>query len=284
MSETLWVAIGSISTAAGFAAVAWQSALTRKTVKVSQDALEVAQNALVASEAVAVDAARTRLDAQAPVVSVRLTEVQWPPYAWSHMGMPVNPWPNGYEWHLPEKENERIVLQARVVVENKAPDRYVYVEYDGDLVKNIEGRERAATPHALWPGQGNGLNPNLFLQREFTIKELSENYEARQDGRPLPHRVTGSICVHDGRDNGVTDTWEIELTGCPVRPHPSRSGVWLIDTDTGAEALEYDSHPAYERTYWISRRRGQRLPDPSYTPGRTSTNLSLAPASPPQLP
>ncbi|ADI13137.1 hypothetical protein SBI_10019 [Streptomyces bingchenggensis BCW-1] len=83
MSDTMWVAIGSIGTAAGFGVVAWQPYLMRKAVKVSQDALEVAQNALVASETVAIDAARTRLDAQAPAVSVRFTEVQWPPHAQS---------------------------------------------------------------------------------------------------------------------------------------------------------------------------------------------------------
>ena len=282
MSETLWVAIGSIGTTAGFGVVAWQSYLMRKTFKVSQDALEVAQNALVASETVAIDAARTRLDAQAPAVSVRFTEVEWPPYAWTPSGMPVGHWPNGYEWHFPEKEDERIVLQARVVIENRG-DRYVNVEYDGDFVKEVEGRDRPMTSHALWPQQGNGVNPNCFLQRDFTIKELSENYEARQEGRPLPHRVTGTIRVHDSRDNGATDTWEVELTGCPVRPNPSRTGVWLIDTDTGSEALEYVSHPSFERTYWISRRRGQRLPDPAYAPGTIGTP-SLPPSSPPALP
>ncbi|MFK0107904.1 hypothetical protein [Streptomyces sp. NPDC091217] len=282
MSDTLWVAIGSLGTAAGFGVIAYQSALMRKTVKVSQDALQVAQNALIASETVAIDAARTRLDAQAPAVSVRFTEVQWPPYAWSHVGMPVNPWPNGYDWHFPEKENERIVLQARVVVENRG-DRYVNVEYDGDLVKKVEHRAVPATPHALWPQQGNGVNPNLFLQKDFTIKELSENYEAQQEGRPLPHRVTGVITVHDSRDNGVTDTWELELTGCPVRPHESRTGVWLIDHETGSEALEFVGHPPYERTYWISRQRGKRLPDPAYVLD-ASGNPSLPSSSPPQLP
>jgi hypothetical protein len=279
----MWVAVGSLGTAAGFGVIAYQSALMRKTVKVSQDALQVAQNALVASETVAIDAARTRLDAQAPAVSVRLTEVQWPPYAWSHVGMPVNPWPNGYDWHFPEKENERIVLQARVVVENRG-DRYVNVEYDGDLVKEVEHRARPATTHALGPQQGNGVNPDLFLQRDFTIKELSENYEARQESLPLPHRVTGTITVHDSRDNGVTDTWEVELTGCPVLPHESRTGVWLIDHETGSEALEFVSHPQYERTYWISRRRGERLPDPAYALGSAGDNPSLPPSSPPELP
>lgn len=285
MSDTFWLALGSIGTAASFGVIAWQSALTRKAVTVSHDALEVAQNALVINEAVAIDAARARLDAQAPAVSVRLTDVQWPPYAWSHVGMPVNPWPAGYEWHFPEKQDERTVLQARVVVQNHG-NRHVNVEYEGDLVREVEHRPRPTASHALWPHQGNGVSPNLFLHKEFTIKELSENYEASLEGRPLPHRVTGIITVHDSRDSGVTDRWELELTGCPVRPHQSRTGVWLIDTDTdtGSEALAFASHPAFERTYWISRQRGQRLPDPTYGPGGRIGNRSLPPSSSPQLP
>lgn len=158
------------------------------------------------------------------------------------------------------------------------------MEYQGDLVREVEDRPRPATPHALWPEQRVTVNPNLFLQKEFTIKELSENYEACQEGRPLPHRVTGAVIVHDSRDNGVTDTWELELTGCPVRPHESRMGVWMVDTETGSESLEYASHPAYERTYWISRSRQLRLPDPTYGPGGANGDRSLPPSSPPQLP
>jgi hypothetical protein len=188
----------------------------------------------------------------------------------------------GYEWHFPEKEDERIVLQARVVVENRG-DRYVNVEYDGDLIKEVEHRPRPATAHTLWPQQGNGVNPNLYLYKDCTIKELSENYQARKEGLPLPHRVTGTITVHDSRDNGVTDTWEVELTGCPVRPHENRGSVWLIDHETGSEALEFVSHPPYERTYWISRRRGERLPDPAYMLGASGIP-SLPSSSPPQLP
>ncbi|MFD3590405.1 hypothetical protein [Streptomyces sp. NPDC058683] len=152
MSETMRVATDSVGTTAGIGVIAWQSYLMRKAVKVSQDALEVAQNTLAASETVAIDAARTRLDAQAPAVTARFTEVQWPPYAWSHVGMPASPWPNGYEWHFPEKENDRIVLKARVVIENRG-ERYINVEYVGDLVKVVEGRARPATAHALWPNQ-----------------------------------------------------------------------------------------------------------------------------------
>ncbi|MCM2515794.1 hypothetical protein NC658_21445 [Streptomyces griseoincarnatus] len=87
------------------------------------------------------------------------------------MRMPVSPRPRSYGWHFPEKGNDRIVLQARIVIENRG-DRYVHVEYVGDLVKDVKSRTRPATAQALWPHQRNGVTPNLFLQKEFTIKEL----------------------------------------------------------------------------------------------------------------
>ncbi|MEU8869190.1 hypothetical protein [Streptomyces umbrinus] len=89
--------------------------------------------------------------------------------------------------------------------------------------------------------------------------------------------------MHDSRDNGATDVWELDLTGCPVRPHESRMCVWLVDTDAAADSLEYDSQPPYERTYWISRRLGSRLPNPTYIPSASGWQ-SPPPSSPSQLP
>ncbi|WP_432135855.1 hypothetical protein [Streptomyces sp. bgisy154] len=277
MSDTFWVALGSIGSTLAFGAVAVQSYFTRKAVNVSQVALDVAHGTQVASEAVAIDAARARLDIEAPAMEIRVVDVPWPPLAWSHVGMPVSPWPPGYEWHFPHKQDERIVLQARIGVRN-AGTRPMTVEFDGDLyVATPEKRARRATPVISSPQPVPPVNPNLYLQADFTIKELSENYEARAAGRPLPHRATGTITVHDNRDNGVTDVWRLEITGCPVRPDENRSGVWHVDHESGSDCLEYTAHPTYERTYWISRRNGQKLPVPTYGPG------SVGPSEPPAL-
>jgi hypothetical protein len=262
MSDTPWIAGQAVAGTLAFGAVAWQAYRIRQ-------GNEVAQRALIASEAVAIDAARARLDAQAPAVSVRLTDEAWPPHRASQFGVIAGEWPAGYEWHFPAKESERIVLQARVLVENMDPNQYASVEYGDNLIREKEGRRQPVRPHVLWPRGQSTLSRNLFLQKDFTVKELSENYEARQEGRPLPHRVTGTVTVHERRDNGVTDTWELELTGCPVRPDRTRSGIWVVDTESGVDSLEFESHPTHQRTYWLSRRRGERLPEPTYHSGDT---------------
>ncbi|MYT19988.1 hypothetical protein GTW69_06735 [Streptomyces sp. SID7760] len=266
MSDTFWTALSATATAAAFVAVTWQSFLTRRAVVTAQRALVTADQALIAAQAVALDAARTRLDGQAPAVSVRLHDVQWPPYAWTPHGMPVNPWPNGYKWHFPAMEEERIVLQAHIAVQNHGPV-HVTLGFQGDLYFATDPRPSAATSNLLFPGQ---RIHTLVLQKDFTIKELSENYEARQAGLPLPHRAEGSVTAHNGSDNGVTDVWDVVLTGCPVRPVAERQGLWEVATsslpnDSGEDLLEYEVQPSRRRMYWVSRRRGEQLPEPIFT-------------------
>lgn len=44
----------------------------------------------------------------------------------------------------------------------------------------------------------------MSLQADFTAKELSENYEAREQGRPLPYGAAGTVNVQDA--TGTTES------------------------------------------------------------------------------
>jgi hypothetical protein len=277
MSDTFWTALSATATAFAFVAVTWQSFLTRRAVVVAQRALVTADRALIASQAVTLDAARARLDERAPEVSVRISEAPWPPYAWTPHGMPVGHWPTGYEWHFPAKQDERIVLQASITLQNHGRS-HLTLDFHGDLYFATSGQPRVATSNLLFPEQ----TISLFLQKDFTIKELSENYQAGQAGQPLLHRVKGSIAASDDRDNGVTDTWDIELTGCPVRPVEDRDGLWVmaessLPGDDGSDKLEYLVQPPRKRTYWISRQREQQLPEPTFSGDVPSTSVAIEP-------
>lgn len=253
MSDTFWVALGSIGTTLGFGAVAWQGYLTRSSVKVSQ--------------LIAADAIRARLDSQAPVVTVKLAPPPWEPLAWTNIGMPCNTWPQGKTWHFPGEQDgaNRLVLQQILVVENLS-DRRVQARLDGDLVVVSEnGRPTTAGVLLLEPGD---RSPEVYLQRDFTIKELSENFMARQAGHELPHRVIGSVTVEDDRDNGSTDRWDLVLTGCPVQPVPDREGLWTLapwhlSEGSGLRTLDYSLLPSRQRLHWVSRARGLQLPPPA---------------------
>jgi hypothetical protein len=87
---------------------------------------------------------------------------------------------------------------------------------------------------------------------------------------PLPHRATGTIGVQDDRDNGVIDTWTLNLTGCPIQPQETLGSVWItvpyhIIAGPGLRSPEYDLLPPRRRSYRISRRDGLELPNPSFT-------------------
>ncbi|KAB2977478.1 hypothetical protein F8R89_01175 [Streptomyces sp. SS1-1] len=241
MSETFWVALGSISTTLAFGFVAWQAYLTRQTLQVSQ-----LMNA---------DAIRGRLDSQAPVVTLKLTPPPWEPQAWTPAGMPCSTWPTGHTWHFPADEDgaNRLVLQQVLVLENLS-DRRVQARFDGDLVVADENRRpTAAGVILIEPGE---TSREVYLQKDFTIKELSENFTAKQAGRELPHKVLGTVTVEDDRDNGITDRWDLVLTGYPVEPVPDRDGLWMIapwhlTEGSGLRTLEFSLLPTRQRIHWI---------------------------------
>ncbi|MFF8973669.1 hypothetical protein [Streptomyces sp. NPDC014995] len=252
MSETFWDALSSIGTTLALGGVVWQGYLTRKALKVSQ--------------LMTADAIRSRLDSQAPDVTLKLSPPPWEPLAATNMGMPCTPWPQGHTWHFPEQQHgaNRLVLQQVLVLENLS-DRRVQARFDGDLVVADEDRRpNAAGVIVLEPRE---TSPDVYLQREFTIKELSENFTAKQAGQELPHKVLGTVTAEDDRDNGSTDRWDLVLTGCPVEPFPDRDGLWRIapwhlTEGSGLRTLDYSLLPSRQRIHWVSRARGIQLPAP----------------------
>lgn len=88
--------------------------------------------------------------------------------------------------------------------------------------RSQDRRPAAAGVIVLEPGE---TSPDVYLQREFTIKELSENFTAKQAGQELPHKVLGTVTAEDDRDNGSTDRWETGADRLPSRagPRPGRS-------------------------------------------------------------
>ncbi|MCX5255078.1 hypothetical protein OOK27_13115 [Streptomyces canus] len=252
MSETFWVALGSIGTTLAFGGVVWQGYLTRRALRVSQ--------------LMTADAIRSRLDSQAPGVTLKLSAPLWDPLAATNTGMPCNPWPNGHTWHFPAEQDgaNRLVLQQVLVLENLS-DRRVQARFDGDLVVADEDRRpTAAGVVLLEPGE---TSRDVFLQREFTIKELSENFTAKQARQELPHKVLGTVTAQDDRDNGSMDRWDLVLTGCPVEPVPDHYGLWRIapwhlTEGSGLRTLDFSLLPPRQRIHWVSRARGIQLPAP----------------------
>lgn len=98
-------------------------------------------------------------------------------------GEPVNPWPHGYIRHFPEKEHERIVLQATVTVRH-FHSAHLEVLFDGDLVDDHDGRARPA--QAVLAAGGDGTHQAL-LCKDFTIK--GHHHRARRSRQRRHRRV-----------------------------------------------------------------------------------------------
>lgn len=247
--------MGAIGGTLAFGGVVWQANLTRRALAVNQ--------------LMAADAIRSRLDAQAPDVRLKLNAPPWEPLARpSHGGMPAGTWPNGHTWHFPRDQDAGLVLQQVLTLENQS-ERQVQARFEGDLFTAAEdGRPTAADVILLEPG---ATSPDIYLQRDFTIRQLSENYLAKQAGDELPHQVRGTVTVEDDRDNGSTDRWDLTLTGDPVHPDPDRDAMWHIapwhlTEGSGLRTLTYELLPSRQRIHWGSRARGVRLPEPAGVP------------------
>ncbi|MGW1267432.1 hypothetical protein [Streptomyces sp. NPDC002491] len=249
-SETFWTAVGALGTMFALFAVVWQSAMTLASLRISRQ--------------MAADSIRSRLDSQAPEVTLALDDPIWEPRAWNTTGMPCSTWPPGHTWHFPEQQDgsNRLVLQQTAVLENLS-QRRVQVRCEGDLfVADDDNRDVPAGVFLVEPG---GRSPELYLQRNFTIKQLADNYAARENGRELPYRVVASVTVEDDRDNGSTDRWDLLLTGCPVEPVPGRDALWTVapfhlTEGSGLRTLDYSRLPPRQRIHWISRAAGTRVP------------------------
>ncbi|MEU1463658.1 hypothetical protein ABZ467_23725 [Streptomyces sp. NPDC005727] len=242
---------GSVASAAAAAVptglVAWQARLARR--------------ANASAHAVVIDSAKARLDAEAPDLDVRVLAPAWPPLhdandSTSHLA-------GDTVWSLPGDEEQTLVWTLPVDLANRGT-RDVEVSISGDIRPVTE----LADP-AWHPGQPieDFLMParepyRFHLQGTLTLRQCADNWAAREQGRPLPHRIAGVVSATDRRDEGITDRWELVMTGCPIEPVPETEDQWRLTADSVVPQWNILTvEPvARERTYWISRRRGVKYP------------------------
>lgn len=166
-----WGIAAAVATSVSALFVAWQAGETRRATKISQNALKSAQT-------VALDAARSRLDDQAPQVAVHLSDAAWPPLG-SSSGWP-QPWPAVQAWHFPRDEDVLLALRVTLHVTNHS-NRPVHVTFQGDLYQPyVEGAARSESrsspdgpvrriqPHRGSMVPGRPCPPSRALQRPMT--------------------------------------------------------------------------------------------------------------------
>ena len=241
-SPQIWTIAAVVVAIVGSVIVAWQALETHRTTTLSQRTLE-------ASNALAIDSARSRLDQDAPRIDVYVEQVS---------AFPRTPGAcPGALWSLPADAARLLRVQAQVRVVNLMNDRTIHLK-----VKGLhDAAMRADAEVLLVPS----AKLSYFLTATFTLSQWAENWESHQAGNPLPNVVEGSVIAGDDRDEGVVDTWPLRLAAWPVQPAEDADGTWrVIAGMAGSDWFQIAIRPLRERSYWISQRKNIPMPEPSH--------------------
>lgn len=265
IGATVAASVAGVAALGAWPFIGWQAWETRKATR-------TAAGALVATTAMAVDAARARLDMEAPQIEVTVSGPTKNPQGVVHGGGASNEWPlDAGPFHFPRDEGLDKSLIVTFLVHIVAHgSRPVGVRCRGDLYVAANKPEKATT-FELHPGPNmpSGVHEyQVVLRLQQTSGKWSENYRAHVEGRPLPHVARGVIEVADYRDHGIIDTWEVSFGAWPIEPEPDLDGQWRLTWANPNEAhpqwTEHDQHPLAARSYWQSRSQGTKLPEPVY--------------------
>ncbi len=244
----LWTYLAVIAALLGTGVVAWQALETHRTTSLSQQTLE-------ASNSLAIDSARTRLDQDAPRVEVYVEQVSVLSTGSGNMNGPRAE--SGAPWHLPADADRMLQVQAQVRVVNLMTDRTIHLKVEG----LHDTAMRSNTEVLLVPA----AKLAYFLTATFTLDQWAENWESQRAKNPAPNVVEGYVRAGDDRDEGVQDTWPLHLAAWPIEPAEDSDGTWRLTAGmTGNDWFEIAIRPLRERSYWISQRQKIELPVPMH--------------------
>jgi hypothetical protein len=241
-SSQIWTVAAVVVAIVGSVIVAWQAMETHRTTTLGQRTLEV-------SNALAIDAARSRLDQDAPRIDVYVEQVSFLPADAGDIP--------GKRWKLPADATRLLRVQAQVTVVNLMNDRTIHLKVRG----LHDAHMRPDLEVLLVPA----AKLSYYLTATFTLSQWVENWESHQAATPLPNVVEGSVIAGDDRDEGVVDTWPLHLAAWPVQPAEDADGSWQQAAGmAGTDWFQIAIRPLRERSYWISQRRNIPMPEPSH--------------------
>jgi hypothetical protein len=248
-------------------AVAWQSFETRRAASAAELGLRGAADSLRVSQVLAIEAERRRLDAEGPRLIVRVNAPEWPPRVGAQfLGSEPAQLPQGDIFRLPKDGPRQLTMRADGFIRNEG-NRTVRVSVHGMRV------ERAASgdgyPKMEWTEPGNhdlDIGPDNVEQFRFDdvrpATEWISNTEAAERGEADRTTAIGVVVAIDGNDNGIIDTWEVELAGRPFERIEGEQGGWRFHRDllTGSGPMVAQVRPRVRR-YYRSKLRNQSLPE-----------------------
>ena len=213
--------------------------------------------ALRHSQTMAAEAARQRRDARARLIRISAWNAI---RAFSNSNLDNEDLiENGTTFDMPGDANKSIFVNQVVRIE-AADERPMSLHLNGLFVNGQlhRGMEPVRLP---W----NRLAGRESLAR-FTVARTVAEWvaiaEAREGGDPGDEQHAW-IGVDDGFDDGVSDSYEMLLGGCPLRRSTTLTGQWILDIETdraGYKRVGFDVRPMV-RLYFLSKIGNQQLPE-----------------------
>ncbi len=249
-------------------AVAWQSFETRRAASAAEKALAAADDSLRVSQVLAIEAERQRLDTEAPTLVVRINPPEWPPRVGRQfVGSEPAQLPQGEIFRLPKDGPRHLLQRADGFIRNEG-SMTVRVSVRGMRIYDRSVMEGPGwEPKWTEPGDYDlDIAPESVeqfrLDDERPATEWIANGEAAERRELGPTTGIGLVVAHDSNDNGVVDTWEVELAGSPFERIPGEQGGWRLYRDllTGRGPMVAQVRPRVRR-YYRSKSRQQVLPE-----------------------
>lgn len=279
----------------GTAAVATMVVLAYQGWQV-QESTAIGAQAIAIGQAAGIEAEKRRLDNRASTIHLSIGSPAWPPggarprtvYRGDETTAALVPGTvpeqldEGHIYRLPKNADDLLSLWVEGQVKNEGP-RTVEVRLRG-VRTPVEGLAEAAmevegNPTLTWSEPGSfsdrlapGRKAFFRLEGARPVSDWVANHRAllgRMSARdtsadaadPVPTAVIeGEVVVDDGFDNGVTDTWQITLGGCPLQPVPDEDASWQIRRSVPERLPIVAELSMLRRTYWRSKERRLELP------------------------
>jgi hypothetical protein len=249
--------------------IAWQSLETARAARAAEEGLRGATDSLLVSQVLAVEAERRRLDAAGPMLTVRINVPEWPPRgARLFVGSEPEQLDEGRVFRLPREGPNHMTLRADGYVRNEGARTVTIsllnlcVEHLAEGAMNLVFGEPGNHEVDLQPDQ-----PVRFrLQDERMAAEWVANAEAAARKSQPPNAAIGTVVAKDDFDNGVIDTWEIELGGYPLERMPDEAGSWRVPHCLPQNVPIHAVVRPRVRRYFRSKARNQELPQVELPP------------------
>jgi hypothetical protein len=270
-----WTALGSVATGLAFFGVVWQAWETRKTagqsrktVEIASASLETSRETLQINRDVVLEAVKARLDSRAPRLKLFVAPTnderarQRPSVL--HTEDIGAPWPMDREFRRDEDNYQQLTLGAQFEIENEGVVT-AEVTVSGSVnwlrppVSTVRLMNGAATV-SLAPGQ----RCEFRIDETQPLQQWAEAWQARSSGNVDAVKITAAVVCSDAFDDGVIDSWQLEMWCYPVEPRQGDRAAWLLRPCQVAVAPDPPVVAAsigkQRREYFFSKEENRKIP------------------------